>query len=271
MKILLVKTLSWAPVYNDPPADPPVDPPADPPVDPPVNPEDDKPTISKAQMNKIVQERLDRATKKAGEEKQKVIDRLSQLEKAKGLSDKERNDLSTQIEELKTSMLTKEQQGELTRKKLEGELTGKVKDAETRAEKNWRLYETSTIQREITDASVKHEAFRPSQIVKHLGELTQLVEDKDGETGQGLGKYTPRVKFPDTKDGKPITLDLTVDEAVKRMKDLPDEYGNLFKSGVAGGLGSSSGAGGGADDALPPSDPVKYRSWREKQKKLGKL
>lgn len=278
MKILLLRSLSsrpWVPAYNDPPPPPPppapVDPPVDPPVEPPANPDDDKPTISKAQMNKIVQERLGREQKKAAEEKQKVIERLTQLERAKGLSDKERGDLATQIEDLKTSMLTKEQQAELTRKKLEGELTGKLKEVESRAEKNWRLYEGSTITREITDAAAKHDAFRASQVVKHLRDITQLVEDKDPETSQGLGTYTPRVKFPDTKDGKPITLDLTVEEAVRRMKDLPEEYGNLFKSGVAGGLGGSSGAGGAADDGTPPSDPVKYRAWREKQKKLGKL
>lgn len=237
------------------------------------DPGDEKPTISKTQMNKIVEERLAKEKKKSEEEKKKVIDQLTVLQNAKGIGDKEKGDLQTQIDDLKNSLLTKEQLAAQEKKKLETELTKKVQDADARAKKNWELYEKSTIHREITDAAVQHKAYRPSQIVKHLTDMTNLTEDKDPETGVALGTYTPKVKFPDVKDGKPITLDLTVGEAVKRMKDLPDEYGNFFISDVTGGLGGSGGTGGtgaGADDT-PPTDAEKYRKWREKQKKAGKL
>ena len=168
-------------------------------------------------------------------------------------------------------MLTKEQQSELAKKKLESELTSRIKEADAKAEKNWNLYQDATIKRSITDAAMSNEAFRPKQIVTVLEKLTHLVEDKD-EDGKGLGTYTPRVKFPDVKEGKPVTLDFTVDEAVRRMKDLPDEYGNLFKSGVSGGLGGNSGSGGsGNNDATAPTDPAKYRQWRDRQRKAGAL
>ncbi len=266
IKFRLAKT--WTPVYaDDPPAPkPPETPPPTPPADPPV--EDDKPTISQKKLNDILA--IER--KKHQDQQQKAIDQLEQAKKAKGLSDKEKTDLAAQIDDLKNSLLTKEQLAAQEKKKVQEELSGKVKAEQERADRNWKLYESSTIQREITDAAVEHEAFRPSQLIRHLKDQTSLVEDKDPESGQTLGTYSTRVKFPDVKDGKPITLDLTVKEAVKRMKDLPEEYGNLFKSGVSGGLGGSNGSGlGGGNDSEPPADPAKYRAWREKQKKSGKL
>lgn len=42
------------------------------------------------------------------------------------------------------------------------------------------------------------------------------------------------VDFPETspKTGKPVTVEKTPEEAVKRMKELPGTYGNLFVSGA---------------------------------------
>ena len=37
---------------------------------------------------------------------------------------------------------------------------------------------------------------------------------------------------------------MTPEEAIKRMKQLPETYGNLFKSGVVGGIGAASATGG---------------------------
>lgn len=255
------------PVVTDPP---PVvtDPPpvvTDPPVTPPVD--DDKPTISNKKMNAIVAAEK----RKFQEQQQQTIKQLETLQKAKGLSDKEKDGLASQIEDLKNSMLTKEQLAAKEREKLQNEHREKLTEQQQKAEKNWKLYEESTIKRSIVDAASTNDAYRASQIVEILEKKTQLVEDKDGD-GRGLGTFTPHVKFPDTKDNKPIILDLTVEEAVKRMKDMPDEFGNLFKSGVVGGLGGSGGTGGGgATDKEAPADPEKFRIWREKQKKLGKL
>jgi len=61
------------------------------------------------------------------------------------------------------------------------------------------------------------------------------------DNGEPTGMLAPKVKFPDTdKDGKSVILDLTVTEAVKRMKELTDQYGNLFKGTAAGGIGGST-------------------------------
>lgn len=261
----------WITVHNPAtppePAPPPTPiPEPTPPTLPPNPPEEEKPTLSQKKVNALLaQER-----KKLEESNKKTIEQLEALQKSKSLSDREKEGLTNQIEELKNAMLTKEQLAMKEREKLEKEAQEKVRQSQDKAEKTWKLYEESMISRTITDAAVKLEAFNPKQIVTVLERNTALVEDKD-EQGTGLGTYTPRVKFPDTKDGAKITLDLTAEEAVKRMKDLPEEYGNLFKAGVAGGLGGKGGTGGVDNSSGPPTDPERYRAWREKQRKQGNL
>jgi len=236
-------------------------------ADPPVVDPEDAPTISQKKLNAVLAEEK----RKFQETQKKQLEQLQELERSKGLSDKEREQLSKQIEDLKTSVMTKEQLAAKEKEKLQSELSAQIKAEKERADKAWQLYTESTIERAITDAAARNEAFRPSQVVTFLVGKTHLVEDKDG-SGNSTGTFTPRVKFPDVKDGKPIVLDLTVEEAVKRMKDLPDEYGNLFKSGVAGGLGGTSGVDGGSGAGQgPPEDPEAYRKWRENQRKMGKL
>jgi hypothetical protein len=58
------------------------------------------------------------------------------------------------------------------------------------------------------------------------------------------------VDFPDVdeKTGKEISTLRTPAEAVKRMKELPKVYGNLFKSNVVSGVGAGQ-ASTGANDS----------------------
>ncbi len=93
---------------------------------------------------------------------------------------------------------------------------------------------------------------------------TRLVEDLDAE-GRSTGEFIPKVKFNDTDaEGKPITLDLTAKEAVKRMKELPERFGNLFKSNLSGGLGGSQSVGNKPLDGERLKNMDEYRKQREK-------
>jgi hypothetical protein len=76
--------------------------------------------------------------------------------------------------------------------------------------------------------------------------MTRLSEITDEKTGKGTGKFKVVVDFPDTdpNTGEPTVTLHSPESAVKRMKDLPQMYGNLFKSGVVSGIGSSSATGG---------------------------
>jgi hypothetical protein len=47
-------------------------------------------------------------------------------------------------------------------------------------------------------------------------------------------------------ENKPMQMDLTVPEAITEMKKMENEYGNLWKSGLTGGVGSNNTPGTGA-------------------------
>jgi len=95
-----------------------------------------------------------------------------------------------------------------------------------------------------------------------------LVEKLDPE-GQLTGEYVPQVSFDDfDKEKKPIILELSVDEAVARMRELP-KHQNLFHTDKRGGLGergSSSSPGKKVDMArLAREDQAAYRELRKKR------
>jgi hypothetical protein len=233
------------------------DPPPTPPPTPAPVADDDKPTLSQKKVNAIL-----------AEEKRKnkeIIDRqvkeLETLKKSRGLTEQEKTGLTARIEELQNTLLTKEELAVKERKKLEHE--HKVALEQTTTERDtWKnKFVQSTIVRSITDEAVRAEAFAPNQIVALLEKNTRLAEVVDAD-GNPTGEFIPKVKMQDVdKDGKPLTLDLTVSEALKRMKDRADEYGNLFKSGVAGGLGAAGGKSGKDVDPSKMS-PEQYRLWR---------
>ncbi|KKK45456.1 hypothetical protein LCGC14_3165440, partial [marine sediment metagenome] len=129
---------------------------------------------------------------------------------------------------------------------------------------SWKkLFTNSTIERSITDAAASSNAFSPRQIVAILGRDTQLVEVLDSE-GKPTGSLEPKVRFSDKdKEGKPVTLELSPDEAVKRMREM-DEYLNLFRGDGAGGAGLRSQPGGKKPDLKNlAQDPVAWRKARK--------
>ena len=197
-----------------------------------------------------------------------------QLLENQSLSKEERGKLEESLENLRAQYRTKEQQSAHERKQLEEEFTVRLDDVQQRAELWQQRYTDSTIERSLQDAAISHESFSPSQIVTLLKPQTKMVEKTD-EKGHGRGEFAPMVDFPD-KDpdtGEPIMTQRTSEEAVKRMKELPELYGNLFKSGVVSGIGGNSATGGLAPGANGQVDvrklsPTQYREIREKNPEL---
>lgn len=201
---------------------------------------------------------------------QQLIEQLTQLRDQASMSAQAKEELETRIEELQTQYMSKE---ELSKREVSKQAEKHLKEVEkltSEAGKWQKMYSHSTIQRALLDAAIEGKALRPSQIVAILGQTTQIVEELDA-TGQGTGKYKPIVKFNDVDDNNdPITLELSPKEAIKRMKDLPEEYGNLFEGDSASGLGAGNIKGkehaAKLSDIL--ADPVKYQAWRKKNPDL---
>lgn len=232
-----------------------------PPPPPPAPPPENK-TFTQEEFNKALAE--DR--KKHTAQTQKVIQELETLKKSKNLSDQERQNLTTRIEELQTQVMTKDQLLEQQKNKLQTEYQQEL-HRERGEKESWRnRYTSSMIDRSIVDAAIKEEAYNSDQIIAILQPNTKLVEEVDSE-GNGTGVFTPRVKFADTDaEGKPTILDLSVTEAVKRMKEIPERYGNLFKSNVNGGLG-----GTGSNSSGTKLDLKKLKTYEDYKKIKDKV
>jgi hypothetical protein len=177
---------------------------------------------------------------------QRVEKTLEEALASKNLTFQEREQFAQQLEDLRQETQTKEQRQAHEKKQLEEQLTRKVSAAE-KAAKEWEhRYCEGMVERALQDAAVSGEAFNAGTVMAVLRPLTRLTEVTDDKTGKGTGKFKVQVDFPDTdaETGQPTTVAHTPDGAVKRMKELPQIYGNLFKSGVVSGIGGSAAAGG---------------------------
>lgn len=200
---------------------------------------------------------------------------LNELAKSKSLTEQERQTLKENLDTISGQLRTKDQQLTLEKRQLEEQYQAKVTDAEKRTQVWEALYRDSTIERSLQDAAVKHDAWSPAQIVTQLKPWTRMMEIMDEKTGKPTGKYKPMVDMPDVDatTNEQVIMARTPDEAVKRMKELADVYGNLFKGGVVSGIGANSATAGIAAGSNGKVDPRKlsmqqYLEIREKNPEL---
>jgi hypothetical protein len=179
--------------------------------------------------------------------------KLQQTLQTSQMSDQTRQELETSLADVQNQLLTKDQIAKLEQKKIQDKYESDLKQARERGDTLEKKYTESTIQRSIADAAAVNGAFNPTQVVTLLRGMTKLVDDK------------PIVEFPDknVETGADIVLTLSPADAVKRMKELPDTYGNLFKSNLASGLGANSGAGSSKPLDVKNLTPEEYRKLRK--------
>lgn len=176
----------------------------------------------------------------------KVTELETQLaeSQASGVSSEEREKLMGRVRELSDSLKTKEELARQEASRIKTESEKKISDLQNQFNALHERYTNETIQRAIMDAAIVNEAFAPDQIVAILRPNTSLIEELDGE-GNPTGNLVPKVKITGRdKEGKDKQLDLSVIEAVKVMKEIPERYGNLFKSTATGGFGFGTGVKG---------------------------
>jgi len=180
-----------------------------------------------------------------------------------------RKALEENLTAIQGQLRTKEQQLAHEKKQMEEVHTSEVVELKKKVQVWEALYRDSTVERALQDAAVKGDAFNAEQIVVLLRPMTKLLEVVDERTGKTTGKYKPMVEMSDVdpKTGEPVQMVRTPEEAVKRMKELPDTFGNLFKSGVVSGIGAGTAAGGvpgGGRVDVRKLTPQQYRELREK-------
>jgi len=196
-------------------------------------------------------------------QKQELESRLKELSQDRSLSDEQRQEMVKKLEDLRKTFHTEKQEIEYERKQLEEKLTQEADEAKKKAEHWESLYRSEKVNRTLQDAAGSADAFNPNQIVGLLRPMTEL-KDMDGN-------LVPMIDFPDVdeKTGEEIKTLRTPADAVKRMRELPKIYGNLFKSNVVSGVGAGQGQGT-PTSSIDPREltPEQYRKMRKENPEL---
>jgi hypothetical protein len=145
------------------------------------------------------------------------------------------------------------------------EYQARLEKAETTAKTHEQRFTKLLVNHAISAAASANDAWKAEQMLTQLGGLAKVVPVL--LDGKETGDYEVKIQFPDkTKEGQFVVLDLTPDATMKRMKELPELYGNLFKSGVQGGVGgNNNGVQGTNSNDLNSvtADPETYRKNRK--------
>jgi len=217
------------------------------------------PAFTQDQVNKFLAEEK----RKWQATQQKTIGELTEIKNQLTTSDEEKASLAQKITEMETQLLTKEEIAEREKKKLENESKTKIDALQIERDKYRNQYSAYRIENEITQEAVKQEAFSPTQVVALLRNDTRLIP-LVGEDKKLTGEFAAIVAVRSVKEGKPVTLELPISDAVKRMKETPAEFGNLFKSTMSGGVGGGNVSGGNAGlNSSDFKDPANYRKNRQ--------
>jgi hypothetical protein len=191
-------------------------------------------TFSQEQVNEF----LAKDRRKHQETLNKTVEELNAFKAKSELTAAQRKELDDRIEQLQSTLMTKEELAEKEKKKLTATKDKEIKELSIERDKWKGQYTESTIVRSIKDACGV-DAYNDEQVVSILKPNTRLTEVLDDD-GKPTGKYQPMIKFDDVdKDGKPVTLDLKPADAIKRMKEM-DRYLNLWKVEGSGGIGSTT-------------------------------
>jgi len=192
--------------------------------------------FTQADLNRI-QAKEKRKTQEAYKELQ------TQLEEARNAAQAgsaEREELELKIEELQRKTMSAEEIARQKEAKLQKKHQEELEETKRSADLWKTRYTETVITNEILAAANEHGAIRPTQIYNELRDKVKLTQKLD-EDGKPTDSFEARVDFDDEdKNGKAIKLDLSVKDAVKRMKELPQLHGNLFEGVKSGGLGAGN-------------------------------
>lgn len=194
--------------------------------------------FTQEQVNQIVQERLAREKEVGKKQVDELVNRLTEIEQKATLTDEERKALKVRLEELKNEALTTEEKLTRENKTLKENLDVTAKTLSSQVD-GWKTnFFNFRIERELNDAAVSNDARVPFQLVNLLKPMTQMKEVTNSE-GVVTG-YDVKVTITDYKeDGTPFTMELAPAEAVAKLREMPQMWGNQFNARSKDGLGQT--------------------------------
>ena len=169
-------------------------------------------------------------------ETEALLQKFTEIQARLNLSEKEKEETALALEAIRTTGMTEKQKLEHQLQKIQDTTKAEIAKLSEDATSWQKRFEDQQLQTQIQSAvsankGVDAEPFLA--LTKMWGtKITEIkIDDKN------TGRYEARVMFPDTdKENKPIILDLTIDESVKRMSEIP-KYKNMFNHGQTEGTG----------------------------------
>jgi hypothetical protein len=215
-------------------------------------------TYTQDEVERMIQAEKTRADELA----RKAVAELETHKKNATLTVAQKEALQKQIDELNAQVMTKEQLSKQELEKLVNKYEADLKMTSTERDTWKERFSKSTVQRALSDAAAKHDAYDVEMFLALLSPKTQVVEEKD-EQGN-IKDFKVKVKYDDRdKDGKPIVLDLDPDQAVKQMKDNAQKYGYLFKGHINPGVRGQASTGGLKNVDVTNMTPAEYAKYRK--------
>lgn len=208
-------------------------------------------TYTQAEFDQAIEKR----NKKDKDKNVALTTQLKQLQSSSNLTTSEKEGLATRIEELETSMLTKDEQTAREKQQADQKHDKELKSSNSERDLWQGRFTDALIDQSLADAAVVHNAESPEQIRMMFRGAVSLDQDKD-DNGKPMDSFTPRLKFmgsnPDDTE-KVMPFDLPVAEAIAKIR-ADGLNKNLFKHGSTEGTGQqASGAGGkGGDPSKMP-------------------
>ena len=212
--------------------------------DPPAgDPPADEPKLTQAQVDQIVQKR----TEQARRSQRATLEQLEEIQKTSKMTEEQNEKLEEQIQSLRKQTLSAEEIAKRERKKADDEYQSKLTDAQKNAQTWEQRHNSLKVNHEISLAAQKHGVLGAAVPMLESFLSSKVTVEPKKNDNEEISGFTTVVQFDDlSADGEPIQTSLSVDETVKRMKELPDQYGHLFAATTSGGLGGSNGQGGGS-------------------------
>ena len=216
-------------------------------------------TFTQDQVNAFLAEDRRKQQEKFKKQSESFVKMEKQLEAMiarESTTAQERASLEADLEELRATQRTSEQQKEHEIKQAREKHLRELQEAQTAATTWETMFKKSTIERSLMDAAAEHNAYNANDFIAILGPRSEMREVKDSD-GNPTGKLAPMVSMEvlDEATGQMLQVWKTPSEAIKAMKDQPEQHGNKFRDSVIAGIGggTATSSGGSSTGKINPN------------------
>lgn len=218
----------------------------DPPADPPDTPDyaemlKDAPIENLKKIpavQKVLDFEIGEARKKAAERNKQLVTELEKQRNQHNVSQKERDELTQRIDELKKEYTTKEEQLAAENNEWKAKYETETSTLKAQSEHYMRMFHNQLVNSELARAAEQNKAFKMdgSQIAPFILPYARVEEQKDAK-GKGTGQFKVLVdQQVEDENGKVKTVSYSVAETVKRLREGGD-HNNLFMHDTEDGFG----------------------------------